>query len=905
MLEKRIRFGLCLCKELLAKGGICLKQNGFIANEFKQMFKKRSVMISAIIALLVPLVYAAIILSAKWGPYDNIDNLPVAVVNNDKGAVSDGKRINIGEELVKSLEENRSLGWDFVTAEEAEKGMKDLKYYMMIEVPEDFSEKALTVMDDNPEQPELNFVQNEGLHFMAAQVTKNAMELIKNQLSSQITKTYVETVFSQLEEVSEGFQEAADGAGKINEGSAQLKDGSEQILSALTEKASDIDRLADGAVQLHNGTKTMRDSLVSKQGDINKLAQGAGELHEGTGELYSNLRGKSGDIGKLADGANQLHEGTRQLYSSLNGKASDIGKLADGASELHEGTTTLKTLLATGKEGVDKLAKGSTDLKNGLNGLNEGAKQVLDGLGQASLGAGELNKGLEALQQGSANLENGLKQAKQQTNQKMGELKQGLQLLYDTANNNGDLPLSTIKDSLGEILSQIDDDPGSALDPLIAGAENLRINLSSESEFGAGLNKLSKTLPLLQEGQQQVVGGTEELIEGAMQLEAGTNQLNSSWDLLIAGAEELDGGAAQIAAGNAQVNAGWKELQNGAQQLQAGAKQVADGNQTVKTGWNQLTVGAGKLHDGSGQIADGNRTVASGWQELSAGAAQLNDGASQIADGNQAVKEGWNTLTDGVSQVDDGLGQLVKGSDELKTGLEGGAERTSALDPSEENVTMFAEPVVLSGEVINSYPFYRDANAPYILTLALYVGLLVMSVAVPFTRPATMPSSPLVWFGGKVAKISVLAIAQALIVSLYSLIVLRMEVQSAIGFILFTLFVSLTFMMIILFLVVLAGNIGRFAAVAFVVLQLSTTGSALPVHMLPEGLRNLSVFLPFTYSINGYRNIITLGNSSAIWQSVTVLLIFLLVFAVLALAAFFWKYRTLKVDNVELVEEAV
>src|SRR5690606_7938745 len=146
------------------------------------------------------------------------------------------------------------------------------------------------------------------------------------------------------------------------------------------------------------------------------------------------------------------------------------------------------------------LAKGSTDLKNGLDKLNVGAKQVLNGLAQASSGAGELNKGLEALQQGSANLENGLKQAKQQTNQKMSELKQSLQRLYDTANNNGDLPLSTIKDSLGEILSQIDDNPGSSLDPLIAGAENLRSNLSSESQFGDGLNKLSGALPELLKG---------------------------------------------------------------------------------------------------------------------------------------------------------------------------------------------------------------------------------------------------------------------------------------------------------------------------------------------------------------------------------------------------------------------
>src|SRR5699024_6231397 len=110
-------------------------------------------------------------------------------------------------------------------------------------------------------------------------------------------------------------------------------------------------------------------------------------------------------------------------------------------------------------------------------------------------------------------------------------------------------------------------------------------------------------------------------------------------------------------------------------------------------------------------------------------------------------------------------------------------------------------------------------------------------------------------------------------------------------------------LMIILFLVVLAGNIGRFIALAFVVLQLSTTGSALPVHMLPEGLRNLSVFLPFTHSISGFRSIITLGNSSVIWASASALLIYFLVFGVLSLVVFFWKYRSLQTEPVEVSED--
>src|SRR5699024_8508046 len=142
---------------------------------------------------------------------------------------------------------------------------------------------------------------------------------------------------------------------------------------------------------------------------------------------------------------------------------------------------------------------------------------------------------------------------------------------------------------------------------------------------------------------------------------------------------------------------------------------------------------------GSSQISDGNQTDESGWQELSSGATELHDGSTQISDGNATVKEGWETLTDGVIQIDDGLLQVVDGSAELHEGLEGGAEQAGALDPQEDNIAMFAEPVVLDGEVINSFPFYRDANAPYIITLALFVGVLAMSFVIPYRKAAITP----------------------------------------------------------------------------------------------------------------------------------------------------------------------
>src|SRR5690625_6063470 len=159
--------------------------------------------------------------------------------------MSDGEEVNVGNELMENLKGNKILGWDFVTTEEAEKGIENMDYDMTTEDPEALSANVVTVLEPNPVKPELNFTQNEGLHFMAAQVTDNAIETLGNQLSDQVTETYVRNVFGQLGQVTDGFEEAADGSGQINDGSKQLKDGTTEILESLTGSADDVGKLAD------------------------------------------------------------------------------------------------------------------------------------------------------------------------------------------------------------------------------------------------------------------------------------------------------------------------------------------------------------------------------------------------------------------------------------------------------------------------------------------------------------------------------------------------------------------------------------------------------------------------------------------------------------------------------------
>lgn len=783
----------------MKKGGI-IKVGQLFMNELKKLAENRKMLISVIVVILVPLVYAAILLSPDWGPYDNLDNVPVAVVNNDKGSMSNGEPIHAGDDLVENLKNTDGLGWDFVTSEEASRGMDNLEYYMVIEVPEDFSENVVTVLDPEPIKPKLKYIQNEGLHFIAAQATETAIETIQGQLSTQITETYVRNVFEQLGGVTDGFQEAADGSGEIHDGSNQLRDGTTEIL----------------------------DNLTGKSGDISELADGAQQLEDGAGEILFNLQDKSADISKLAAGAQEANDGTGLLLSTLREKSSDIQELADGS---------------------DKLSSGAQELQAGVDQLVEGAKTAKDGSFQLKQG---LNKQLVP---GSEELVEGVEQAQEGVHDTIDSMETLLKALHFLSDFDKSEPLYDVL--FNEVVSQVEISIYGSEEDDIPSAEDKKADFA---RLVAGANELSR-----------------ELKEGS----------------------DFNAGLTQLDQGLKEIVIGQNELKAGADELAAGASQIADGNQTVKAGWDELEANVAILHDGVTQIKDGNLTVASGWQELTDGSMQLHDGATQISEGTQTVETGWGDLTDGVTQVDDGVGQIQDGSDELTEGLLGGVEDTSQLNPSDENMAMFAAPVELDGEIINEFSLYRDSMAPYVMTLALFAGILAMSFVLEFRKPAVMPTSGISWFAGKVMNLSIFAIIQAIIISSFTLLFLKLQVQSSFMFILFSIGISLVFLMFVMFLVALAGNVGRFIALAFVVLQLSITGSDLPIHMLPEGFRTLSNFLPFTYSIDAYKNIVTLGKFSRVWSNATILALYLVVFAGLSLLVYHFRYRNIDVSIAE------
>ncbi|GAA3403174.1 YhgE/Pip domain-containing protein [Paenibacillus hodogayensis] len=725
-----------------------MKQFG---RELGSIGRNYKVLIPVLAVILIPVLYSALFLGAFWDPYGRLSDLPVAIVNNDKGAEFNGKTLQIGSDFTGQLKQNPQFDWQFVSKEEAEAGLTDNKYYMAIEIPEDFSEKTTTLTSDRPTAARLSFMPNESYNFLASQIGNSAVEKMKALLNKEVTEAYARTVFGQMELLASGIGQASDGAGQLADGTAKAKDGARLIEQNLS-------KLAGGSVSLQDG--------------IVKLEAGGGQVKQGAAQL--------------SDGAAALSEG----LTRLNAAGQELGA---GAAALGHGAESLRTGSASLSGGLARLAEGSGRLVAGSDQAEQAAGQLAGGLGRAAAGTVKLEQGAEQLEQSLAQL--------------------------------------------------------AQADPALGQNAEFQKLLAASRQLAAGLGEAKQAQQQLSAGAEQLHTGTVQVKEGIAALNVGIGEARTGGEQLAAGGQQLVTGAGRWQAGMEQLGGKLTEAKNGGEALAAGAKQLNGGAV-------DLYQGLGKLKENVVPFVDG--TV------------QLEGGAKQVADG-------LLTLGDGSRQLADQLGE-AKG-------------KTAGLQATDAMYDMFAGPIDLDVEKVNEVPNYGTGFAPYFISLGLYVGALLLTIVYSVREPAALPANGRSWFWSKALTLVTVGIVQALIVDAALLFVLRMDVQSVPLFILFSLITSVTFMMLIQFLVTVLQNPGRFVAIVVLIFQLTSSAGTFPLELIPNWLQKVTPWLPMTYSVAGFKDVISSGDTASMWANAGVLGLFAVLFAALTLLYFVVTHR--------------
>lgn len=381
-----------------------------IKNEWKSLWNNKILIIVVMAIIVIPVIYAGLFLKSMWDPYGNLDKLPVAVVNNDKSVEYNGKTLSVGSDMVDELKDNDSLDFHFVDSDEAEQGLKNGTYYMVITIPEDFSSDASTLMDDNPKKMELKYETNPGTNYIASKMSETALSKIREAVASKVTETYTQTVFDQIGTVGDGMQEAADGSTELKDGLTTASDGNKTITTNLK-------KLADSTLTFKSGAETLTEGLKEYTDGVSQVDSGAAQLDEGVGTLTDKVPTLTNGVNTLNDGVKSYTDGVATLNANSAQITSGVNSLATGAQSLETGLDTLKSGTTQYVSGANTLVDGVTQYVAGAEQLADGAGQIQDGSSKLYDGSKELGDGITKLEDGSdtlaTSLNDGAKEVKE------------------------------------------------------------------------------------------------------------------------------------------------------------------------------------------------------------------------------------------------------------------------------------------------------------------------------------------------------------------------------------------------------------------------------------------------------------------------------------------------------------
>lgn len=558
--------------------------------ELKALIKSPKLWVTMIGVALIPALYNLSFLGSMWDPYGNVDNLPVAVVNQDKSSTLNNQTLSIGDDMVDSMSKNKALDYHFVSEKKAEEGLGNGDYYMVITLPKDLSEKAASLLTDDPEKLTINYQTTVGRSFVASKMSESAMTKLKDTVSKNITTTYTKAVFKSMSSLQDGLQEASDGGNELLSGSKQLESGSQTITDNLNTAASGSQTLADGTATLSSG-------LTTYTNGVSTLASGANELNSNSAALISGiaqLKESSTQVQRLVDGANSLTDGLQQLATSTTLSAEEtenIQSLISGLPQLNAGIQQLNTSVSKVSSNIDttKISTALNDIASQATGiLSAEEKDSSDRL--AAIQATAAYQSLDASQQ--AELVNALNTSGNSVSQQAQQILKNAKAMQVAL-----AALSSLSSKVTELQAGVSQ---------IASQSNIALpgSVAALTKLSAGLTKVNTvTTTQLVPGSSQIASGVSTL---NTKLSSGANELLTGATTYTNAVSQIASGANQLVANNNQLTSGASQLQSGAEALASGSSQLAAGSGTLTSGLTTLTSGLSTL---SSSLTDASKQL--------------------------------------------------------------------------------------------------------------------------------------------------------------------------------------------------------------------------------------------------------------------------------------------------------
>jgi putative membrane protein len=386
--------------------------------------------IALVTVVVLPLLYGAMYLWAFWNPFAEVNKIPVALVNEDRGTITQGQNLRAGDQVADALLKSGELDLTPMSADQAAKGVAHGGYYFAITLPEDFSAAVASPSGPHPRQAQIRFTFNDANNYLASIIGQNTAREVLNQVSAKIGQQVVGQVLIGVTQAGDGLKKAAAGAGRLAGGLDTADDGARELATGARTLADNMVTARDGSAALAAGTRQLSSAITAATDPVIKVLDRVQMLQLDPDQVGETATRLSQTVETAADRIAALHidhvqaaaivdQVVNGLRANADPTARNLGDVLAGAQRILESkgmdpTTDdgLARLRDNARQFADELGDPNSNLRvfltRLLNGdLKSDVIKLRNGAGDLNAGAQKLSGGLVQLTDGSARLADG------------------------------------------------------------------------------------------------------------------------------------------------------------------------------------------------------------------------------------------------------------------------------------------------------------------------------------------------------------------------------------------------------------------------------------------------------------------------------------------------------------------
>ncbi|MDR0899845.1 MAG: YhgE/Pip domain-containing protein [Lactobacillaceae bacterium] len=556
-------------------------------------------------------------------------------------------------------------------------------------------------------------------------------------------------------------------------------------------------------------------------------------------EIGSGMSTAASANNKLANGVNQINDGSTKLFNGLN-------TLDSGTHTLNSGLSTFDTGLNQYFTGVNSAYVGSTQLVSGAETLATGISKYTTGVNSAYNGSAQLQKGIDQLNDGLTKMDavNKIENVRGQLKSiktNLDQIKSQLPSQSDYETQITDLEtqiksvqtlITTFQTNQKTLLSAVDTQVSNTADQLgLTDAQKTALkNSIAQATNDPEIQKQATTLAT------QLSTLNQTLIPVLDKLK--TVQISQALDYGY-----LDGQLLQL-----------EQIPLGVQKLAAGSKTLTDGLYQLNQNSPALVTGSQKLSQGASSLNSGLSTLDTSSSKLTGGVNSLKTGAGQLANGTEQ-------LSDGAKAIGPALTQVYEGNKTLAQKMQDASNQISLVPVGNKLYGQFSDPVILKATEKDKVANNGTGMAPYMMSAALFVGMMVYNLLIETFKPRKKIDSTMEWIFSKLFIMVVTSVVSSTVLYGLSIEVLGLKPANGLETYLFLIIVGLSFSSLITMFNMYFGEVGAFISLVLLVLQLSGSAGTYPIQLSSPIFKALHDFLPMTYSVHGLRETLMIGGS--------------------------------------------